>query len=192
MHRLWWHSWTPPLIQLGVLLRLFLDERISADEFEVLFFPVFSGQQGLASQELYDLLQAIFYAVEDYCGDPALRGEKDLDETELRRRIEATWEPLIAIASKTSLTRNWRIVNSSGDSEPNVSLSCLADEQCRIHFEPWGTEYVLSRGDVFQVSSSAFSTGDVEVSYVAGGISLVFASDAPVTVTDRTGRVFPI
>jgi len=58
-----------------------------------------------------------------------------------------------------------------------------------IYLEPWGTEYVLLRGDVFQVTSSAFSTGDVEVSYVARGISLTFTTDAPITITDAAGRI---
>jgi hypothetical protein len=61
-----------------------------------------------------------------------------------------------------------------------------------VYFEPWGTEYVLSREDVFQVSSSAFSTGDVEVSYAIGGISIAFTSSAPITITDKAGRILPI
>ena len=99
MHGPWWHSWSPQFADLGVLLRLFLDERISADELEVLFFPIPTSGSGPMSQELYDLLQTIFYAVEDYCGDPSLRDQGDIDEIELRRRIGAAWEPLSVFAT---------------------------------------------------------------------------------------------
>jgi len=81
-------------------------------------------------------------------------------------------------------------INRSAGSEPIIKLTCLAGNECMVYFEPWGTEYVLARGEVFEVSSAAFSTGDVEVSYLAGGISLAFSSDADVTVTDGAGRTF--
>lgn len=82
------------------------------------------------------------------------------------------------------------IVKSAGSSRPNIILTCLEDEQCTIYFEPWGDEYVLKNGDVIRVFSNAFTTGDVEVSYLPGAISLAFTSNAPVTVTDATGQVF--
>ena len=83
-------------------------------------------------------------------------------------------------------------MNGASGSEPNICLTCIEGEQCMVYFEPWGTEYVLSRGDVFQVSSSAFSTGDVEVSYAKGGISIAFTSSAPITITDKAGRILPL
>ena len=57
-----------------------------------------------------------------------------------------------------------------------------------MYFEPWGTEYILRSNDVFHVDTTALSTGDVEVSYVEGGIVLTFTVDVPIVVTDRTGQ----
>jgi hypothetical protein len=57
-----------------------------------------------------------------------------------------------------------------------------------VYFEPWGTEYILRSNDVFHVDTTALSTGDVEVSYVEGGIVLTFTVDVPIVVTDRTGQ----
>lgn len=57
-----------------------------------------------------------------------------------------------------------------------------------MYFEPWGTEYILRSNDVFHVDTTAPSTGDVEVSYVEGGIVLTFTVDVPIVVTDRTGQ----
>ncbi|HWH25192.1 MAG TPA: hypothetical protein VNT53_00920 [Pseudolysinimonas sp.] len=72
--------------------------------------------------------------------------------------------------------------------EPHLTLTCIDEAQCKVYFEPWGTEHVLERGTVMYVESAALLSGDVEVSYVTGGITLVFTSDAPVTITDGTGR----
>lgn len=68
-------------------------------------------------------------------------------------------------------------------------LLCLEDEECTIYFEPWGDELILKQDEIFYVASSAFSTSDVQVSYVRDGISLAFTGSAPVTITDQTGRV---
>ena len=71
---------------------------------------------------------------------------------------------------------------------PRLTLTCLFGAQCSVYFEPWGTEYILLSGDIFNVESPAFASGDVEVSYVDGGIALTFTVDAPIVVTDGAGR----
>lgn len=75
---------------------------------------------------------------------------------------------------------------------PSLQLTCLDGDQCSVYFEPWGTEYVLLRGDVFHVETEALASGDVEVSYVSDGISLAFSADVPIRITDSTGRNLPI
>jgi hypothetical protein len=75
---------------------------------------------------------------------------------------------------------------------PSLQLTCLEGDQCSVYLEPWGTEYVLLRGDVFHVQTEALATGDVEVSYVSGGISLAFYTDVPIHITDSTGRNLPV
>lgn len=71
---------------------------------------------------------------------------------------------------------------------PALTLTCVSGPQCSVYFEPWGTEYILLSGDVFHVETTALSTGDVEVSYVEGGIALTFTVDVPIVVTDGTGK----
>lgn len=83
-------------------------------------------------------------------------------------------------------------MNQGPDYAPTIRLTCLTESECVIYLEPWGTEHILARGKVFEVSSTAFATGDVEVSYVTGGISIAFTSDVPVTVTDDAGRTLSI
>lgn len=78
-------------------------------------------------------------------------------------------------------------MTSVSEHQPSIRLSCLDEEQCSIYFEPWGTEYVLLKGDSFVVRSSAFTTGDVEVSYVTGGISLTFTVDDEIEILDSSG-----
>jgi hypothetical protein len=75
---------------------------------------------------------------------------------------------------------------------PSLKLTCLEGDQCSVYFEPWGTEYILLKGDVFYVQTEALAAGDVEVSYVNGGISLAFSTDVPIRITDSTGRSLPI
>lgn len=63
---------------------------------------------------------------------------------------------------------------------------------CSVHFEPWGTEFILLTGDLIIVRSEAFASGDVEISYVEGGISLAFTRDVPIEITDESGRQLSI
>ncbi|MBB4908877.1 hypothetical protein [Actinophytocola algeriensis] len=75
---------------------------------------------------------------------------------------------------------------------PSLKLTCLEGDQCSVYLEPWGTEYILLKGDVFHVQTEALASGDVEISYVNGGISIAFHVDVPIYITDGTGRSLPI
>jgi hypothetical protein len=75
---------------------------------------------------------------------------------------------------------------------PGITLACLSGEQCRVIVEPWGSEHILKRGDIVFVESSAFLTGDVDVTYESDGLSLAFMSDAPVLITDQNGNRWEI
>jgi hypothetical protein len=85
-----------------------------------------------------------------------------------------------------------RIVSSAHTAAPSLLLTCLGRDQCSVHLEPWGTENILLRGDAFRIESEALASGDVEVSYVEDGISIAFSVDAPIRITDSTGRSLPI
>jgi len=75
---------------------------------------------------------------------------------------------------------------------PTLTLTCLDAEECRVHFEPWGSEHLLRQGDAFVVRSDAIAKGQVELSFVPGGLSLCFSSDDEVSVTDKSGNALRI
>ncbi|MFC4853010.1 hypothetical protein [Actinophytocola glycyrrhizae] len=71
---------------------------------------------------------------------------------------------------------------------PSLKLTCLEGDQCSVYLEPWGREYILVKGDVFHVQTEALASGDIEISYVGGGISIAFYADVPIHITDGTAR----
>lgn len=73
-------------------------------------------------------------------------------------------------------------MTSNNEHRPSIRLSCLSNEKCSIYFEPWATEHVLLKGDSIVVRSRAFSAGDVEASYVNGGIALTFTVDDDIEI----------
>lgn len=84
------------------------------------------------------------------------------------------------------------IVSTVATTAPGLRLTCLEGDQCSVYLEPWGREYILLKGDVFHVHTEALASGDVEISYVSGGISITFHVDVPIHITDSTGRSLPI
>ena len=70
---------------------------------------------------------------------------------------------------------------------PSFIINCLEGDACQIYFEPWGSEHTLVRGDSFLVQPAASTVDPVEVSYVAGGISVMVLSDELPRVTNRAG-----
>lgn len=74
---------------------------------------------------------------------------------------------------------------------PGLTLTCVDVDRCTVYVEPWGTELVLKRAERLCFESDAFLSGDVEVSLVPTGISVVFSSNSIVRITDRNGQNVP-
>lgn len=73
----------------AVLLRLFADGAMSADEFEVVFLRFYKADSTDWSPELFRVLDALFADVDDYCSDPSLRQRVGgLDEEALRAKCK--------------------------------------------------------------------------------------------------------
>jgi hypothetical protein len=84
---LWWSSWVPAVAPYAVLLRLFADGAMSADEFEVVFLRLYKADSTDWSPELFRVLDGLFADVDDYCSDPRLRQSVGgLDEEALRAK----------------------------------------------------------------------------------------------------------
>ena len=70
---------------------------------------------------------------------------------------------------------------------PSLIITCLEGDACQVYFEPYGSENTAVRGDAFLVKPPASTLEPVEVSYVAGGISVMVLSKALPRVTNKAG-----
>ncbi len=70
---------------------------------------------------------------------------------------------------------------------PSLIITCLEGDACQVYFEPYGSEHTLIRGDAFPVEPPPSMLEPVEVSYVAGGISVMVLSEALPRVTNKAG-----
>lgn len=95
----WWSSWVAAVVPYAVLLRLLIDGRVTGEEFEVVFLPLYKKDATSWSPEIFDLLDGFFADVDDFCADPVLRAEVGgMDEAELRRRAEIAYQRLAELA----------------------------------------------------------------------------------------------
>jgi hypothetical protein len=84
-------AWPAAVKPYGVLIELFVDQRITADEFETIFLPLYTSDPTSWNSETYDLLDRLFSEVDRYCDDPRLRNETGgIDSAELRERAAET------------------------------------------------------------------------------------------------------
>lgn len=95
----WWASWVPAVAPYAILLRLFVDGRMSANELEVVFLRFYKLDPTDWSSELFDVLDSFFADVDAYCGEDGLREVvHGLDETTLRERAGETFDKLQRLA----------------------------------------------------------------------------------------------
>lgn len=100
MAEIWWSSWAPAVVPYAFLLRQLIDGRVSGDEFEVVFLPLYKRDATAWPPEIFDVLDGFFADVDGFCADAALRSEVGgIDESELRSRAAATFERLAELAS---------------------------------------------------------------------------------------------
>lgn len=99
MAELWWSSWVPAVAPYAVLLRLFVDGAMSADEFEVVFLRLYKADSTDWSPDLFRLLDGLFADVDDYCPEPRLRRSVGgLDEKALRANCKLALAELKELA----------------------------------------------------------------------------------------------
>lgn len=78
------------------LIKLFLNGNIAADDFQGQFLNKFADDDSL-SDEQYQVLNALFFAVEDYVDIPRLRRDEDLDEEGLADQCQKAYERLAGL-----------------------------------------------------------------------------------------------
>lgn len=79
------------------LIEKFKGNQINAQRFEKSFLELFKNDSSEFSEKEYEILNSIFYDVEDFCADPTIRDEDDLDEEQLKTRSEKHLEQLRAL-----------------------------------------------------------------------------------------------
>jgi len=96
---LWWYSWIGPVVPYAVLIRQFLDRRITADEFEVVFLRLYKLDPTEWPADLFAVLDRLFADVDEYCGDSQLRSKVGgIDAEELRHRAQSAFHRLEELA----------------------------------------------------------------------------------------------
>jgi hypothetical protein len=68
------------------LIMQFLNNEIDPTTFENSYLQLFKNEQRILPSNLFRILDGLFADVDAFCSDPALCGQEDLDEKELRIR----------------------------------------------------------------------------------------------------------
>jgi hypothetical protein len=83
----WWSPWGPSIAPYAILLRLLVDGRMGAEEFEVVFLRLYKADPTAWPPAVFDVFDRLFGDVDAFCLDPALRHQtQGLDEDQLRER----------------------------------------------------------------------------------------------------------
>ena len=99
----WWEPWIVALQPYAVLLRLFIDGAIDAPEFEILFLRLYKNDPADWPIELFDVLDAFFADVDEFCSDPVLGSQvAGTDADHLRERAQSAFERLQIVAGGLS------------------------------------------------------------------------------------------
>lgn len=99
----WWEreKWAVDLAQYVILIRAFLEERLTGPEFQLLYFAVFKSDDKNRPPEIFNILDGLFADIDDYCPDDALREQAGgIDERELRIRVRRAQARLSEVASE--------------------------------------------------------------------------------------------
>ncbi len=83
------------LRQHRALIADFVSGAVSADQFETTYLAQYKADPTLWTQDLFDILDGLFFDVDDYVSDAELRAEAGgLDGPELRLRAEVALRQL--------------------------------------------------------------------------------------------------
>jgi hypothetical protein len=90
---------TPKLSAYSQLLRMLIDQRISAAEFETLFLQLYQDDPTDWPIDLLDVLEGLFGDIDELYG-PQAPDSPDWAEAELRRRAESSYSRLQELAEQ--------------------------------------------------------------------------------------------
>jgi hypothetical protein len=91
----WWKAWAPKLSAYAILIRLLIDQRISAKEFEALFLQLYQDDPTDWPVNVLDVLEGLFADVDEFSAAHAARpAAADSEEHSLRERAAKAFEQL--------------------------------------------------------------------------------------------------
>jgi hypothetical protein len=99
----WWEQekWAVDLFQYIIIIRAFLEGRLTGEEFSLLFFEILGSDEKFRPREISSVLDALSAYVDDFCADDDLRNQTGgIDEQELRTRVEAAQRRLRSVATE--------------------------------------------------------------------------------------------
>ena len=76
------------------LMEAFMSGRLPVDRFERQYLDLYSSDATIREDAIFRAIDDVFFAVDEYCGDPDLRGEYDIDEEQLRERVRTALRTL--------------------------------------------------------------------------------------------------
>ena len=97
----WWEreKWAVDLVQYVILIRAFLEKRLTGQEFQLLYFSLFKSDSRHRPHEIFDILDGLFADVDEYCYDDELRQRVGgIDESQLRQRVRSAEKRLAVVA----------------------------------------------------------------------------------------------
>lgn len=99
----WWEreKWATDVVKYVVLIRAFLENRLSASEFQMLYFAIFKSDEKYRPREIFDILDTLFADIDEYCDDDELRRRTaGMDEVKLRMRARIAIDRLSTVATE--------------------------------------------------------------------------------------------
>ena len=83
------------LSQYREIIRKFVNDEMSADDFEAKYLHTFTNDKVHVRGDVFVILEDLFFDVDDYVSDPVLRDSPgDLSGEQLRERAAATYKKL--------------------------------------------------------------------------------------------------
>ena len=76
------------------LLTSFIDGKIQPVQFEKDYINLFQDHNSELTEAEHKIVEEMFFAVDDFCADPELREEGDLDEKQLLKEASRSLEAL--------------------------------------------------------------------------------------------------
>jgi hypothetical protein len=88
------HVRTDAIAKYLDLIRSFVCGDIDVSLFEKKYLQTFKNEKTIFGGDTYETLNELFGDIDEYCADPSIRDEDDIDETELLKRAKVALERL--------------------------------------------------------------------------------------------------